>query len=185
MVPLLDNAPPISEAYDTSTPAFREYLEDVISWFENQDEDYATIDAEVRASNPAEQVTGFRVALKIAESHRILRELNEPLTITLLNAVYKETARMQPRSEHPHGEDLVRFKMNALEYLESMNPMLSCRFFVIDDGCPDGSGDMARTILKQDFPAAVASEKARVYMLSSYRHERSRPACRVNAQGRL
>jgi len=166
MVSLIDKAPSISEAYDTSTPAFREYLEGVISWFENQERDYATIDAEVRASNPPERVMGFRVALKIAESHRILRKLNEPLTITLLNPVYKETARMQPRAEHPHGEDLIRFKMNALEHLESLNPGLSCRFFVIDDGCPDGSGDMALTILNQEFPAAVASGKARVYMLS-------------------
>ena len=166
MLSLIDKSPSISEAYDTSTPAFREYLEAVIAWFDSQDKDYATIDAEVRASSPAEQVTGFRVALKIAESHRILRSLDEPLTITLLNPVYKETARMQPRGDHPHGEDLIRFKIRALEQLESVNPRLSCRFFVIDDGCPDSSGDKARLILDEDFPEAVACGKARVYMLS-------------------
>ena len=166
MVSLIDKSPSISEAYDTSTPAFRAYLENVITWFENQDKDYATIDTEVRASNPAEKVIGFRVALKIAESHRILRELDEPLTITLLNPVYKETARIQPRAEHPYGEDLIRFKMNALAHLESLNPGLSCRFFVIDDGCPDNSGDKARLILNEEFPEAVASGKARVFMLS-------------------
>ena len=166
MLSLIDKSPSISEAYDTSTPAYCEYLEEVIAWYENQQKDYATIDAEVRADNPLERVTGFRIALKIAESHRILRKLNEPLTITLLNAVYKETSRMQPRAGHPYGEDLIRFKMNALAHLESLSPMLSCRYFVIDDGCPDGSGGMARTILDQDFPAAVASGKARVYMLS-------------------
>ena len=166
MLSLIDKSPSISEAYDTSTPAYCEYLEEVIAWYENQQKDYATIDAEVRADNPLERVTGFRIALKIAESHRILRNLNEPLTITLLNAVYKETSRMQPRAGHPYGEDLIRFKMNALAHLESLSPMLSCRYFVIDDGCPDGSGGMARTILDQDFPAAVASGKARVYMLS-------------------
>ena len=166
MLSLIDKAPAISEAYDTSTPAFRAYLDDVIDWFSSQDKDYATIDAEVRASYPAEKVIGFRVALKIAESHRILRELNEPLTITVLNPVYKETARMQPRSEHPHGEDLICFKMHALAQLEALNPGLSCRFFVIDDGCPDGSGGMARRILEKNYPDAVASGKSRVYMLS-------------------
>jgi hypothetical protein len=166
MLSLIDRSPTISEAYDTSTPAFREYLEEVIAWFDSQDKDYATIDAGVRASSPVEQVTGFLVALKIAESHRILRELNEPLTITLLNPVYKETARMQPRGDHPHGEDLIRFKMRALEQLESLNPGLSCRLFVVDDGCPDSSGDKARLILDEDFPEAVACGKARVYMLS-------------------
>jgi hypothetical protein len=56
--------------------------------------------------------------------------------------------------------------MNALAYLESLNPGLSCRFFVIDDGCPDGSGEMAGRILEENFSEAVASGKARVYMLS-------------------
>lgn len=166
MESLFDKSPPIAEAYDTSTQAFRDYQQEVTTWFGNQDEDYATVDSQARAVRQPDRVLGFRVALKIAESHRILRALSEPLTITLINPVYKETTRMQTREQHPHGEDSIRFKMRTLQELESLNPNLSCRFFVIDDSCPDGSGDMARSILDRDFPEAIARQSARVYLLS-------------------
>jgi len=73
---------------------------------------------------------------------------------------------MKCRGEHPHGEDSIRFKMDALAHLENLNPMLSCRFFVIDDGCPNGSGNMAQAILNEDYSSSVSSGKARVYFLA-------------------
>lgn len=163
---LIEKAPQITEAYDASTPAFQDYLGEVTAWFERQNGDYASIDAEACVDALAGKGLGFRLALKIAESHRILREISDPVTITLLNPLYKETSRMQRREEHPHGEDSIRVKMRALEHLETLNTKLSCRFIVIDDGCPDASGERARTILSEDFPEAVASGKARVYFLS-------------------
>ena len=166
MKSLIKKAPPITEAYDTSTHAFGNYLEEVIAWFEHQDKDYASVDAEARLSAIAEETLGFRLAVKIAESQRILQMINQPMTITLLNPVYKETERMQRREEHSFGEDSIRFKMNALKHLEMLNPNLSFRFFVIDDGCPQASGDKAQAILKEDFPEAVATGKARIYFLS-------------------
>ena len=145
---------------------FRNYQEEIIAWFSQQDADYTTIDAEARAVGPAGKVLGFRAALKIAESHRILRSLDEPLTVTLINPVCKEVARMQPREQHPYGEDSIRFKMKALQNLEALNPNLCCRFFVVDDSCPLGSGEQARRILGEHFPGAVSRGKARVYSLS-------------------
>lgn len=73
---------------------------------------------------------------------------------------------MKRRGEHPHGEDSIRFKMDALTHLETLNPMLSCRFYVIDDSCPDGSGNMAQAILNEDYSDSVDSGKARVYFLA-------------------
>lgn len=166
MESLIDKAPPITEAYDTSTPAFRDYLEEVITWFGREDRDYASIDTEALAQIPVGRALGFRIALKIAESHRILQTITGPVTITLLNPVYKETARMQRREDHPHGEDSIRVKMHALQRLEMLNSKLSCHFVVIDDGCPDASGDLARSILSEDFPGSIESGKARVYSLS-------------------
>lgn len=166
MESLIDKAPMVTEAYDTSTPAFRDYLQEIVTWFDREVGDYASIDAEARAVSPAGRALGFRIALNIAESHRILRTITEPVTITLLNPVYKETARMQRREDHPHGEDSIRVKMNALRHLETLNTKLSCRFIVIDDGCPDASGDLARSILSKDFSESVESGKARVYSLS-------------------
>lgn len=166
MKSLIDMAPSITEAYDTCTDAFQDYLEEVIAWFERQEKGYDLIDAEARADALDGRDLGFRLALKIAESHRILRSITEPVTITLLNPVYKETTRMRRREEHPHGEDSIRIKMDALEHIEKLNKNLSCRFIVIDDCCPDASGDKALSILNEDYPEALASGKARVYFLS-------------------
>ncbi|MEN8712562.1 MAG: glycosyltransferase [Arenicellales bacterium] len=162
----IEKAPLISEAYDTSTQSYREYVREVIDWFENNNRVYASIDAEAHVGPLVGRELGFCLALKIAESHRILHTITEPVTITLLNPVYKETNRMKCRGEHPHGEDSIRFKMDALAHLENLNPMLSCRFFVIDDGCPNGSGNMAQAILNEDYSSSVSSGKARVYFLA-------------------
>jgi len=71
--------------------------------------------------------SAFRIALKIAESRRIVRELGTPVTITLLNPVYKETGRMQRREDHPHGEDSIRCKVRVLRGLEALSPHLTAR----------------------------------------------------------
>ena len=163
---LIEKAPAISEAYDTSTHAYREYLREVINWYDYNNRGYASIDAEAHVGPLVGKELGFCLALKIAESHRILHTITEPVTITLLNPVYKETARMKRRQEHPHGEDSIRFKMASLAHLESLNPMLSCRFFVIDDSCPDASGKAAQAILSQEYDESVTDGKARVYFLA-------------------
>ena len=136
MLALIDKSPTITEAYDTSTTEFSDYLDEVATWFENQHKDYATIDAQARAGKHADSTLGFRVALRIAESRRILRNIDEPVTITLINPVYKEITRMQTRADHPHGENSIVFKMSALQQLELLNPALSCRFYGIDDSSP-------------------------------------------------
>ncbi len=58
---LIDMAPPITEACDTSAPAFRDYQEEVVTWFDRSD-DYASIDAEARAQVPAALIGGSRNA---------------------------------------------------------------------------------------------------------------------------
>jgi hypothetical protein len=90
-----------------------------------------------------------RLGLKLAESRRILRGLDAPLTVTLLNPVYKETGRMQPRKDHPHGEDSIRHKVNTLRRLESLSEHLTTRLVVVDDECPNDSGGMAQEILRK------------------------------------
>lgn len=163
---LIEKALLITEAYDTSTQAYRDYTSEVIGWFNHSNRGYASIDAEAHFGPLVGKELGFCLALKIAESHRILRELTDPVTITLLNPVYKETARMSRREEHPHGEDSIRFKMAALERLEKLSPMLSIRLFVIDDGCPDGSGKVAQAIFNEEYSESVSNGKARVYFLN-------------------
>ncbi len=162
---ILLKAPPVTEAYDTTLPEFRSYIEEVVDWYTGQDSCYAVLDQEARQDPRRAQAFGFRIALKIAESRRILGCLQEPVTITLLNPVYKETGRMRRREEHPHGEDSIRCKAGVLKSLESGNPNLSCRMVVIDDECPDGSGHLAAEILESDYAAELGDGKFRVLFL--------------------
>ena len=56
---------------------------------------------------------------------------------------------MQKREQHPHGENSLRTKIACIQYFESINPLFNGRIFVVDDGCPEGSGDMAENILSE------------------------------------
>ncbi len=144
---LADRSPALTEAYDATRPEFARYLREVEAWHRDQATDYAALDAAIRVELDPNRAMGLRLALKIAESRRIIRELDSPVTLTLLNPVYKETGRMRPRAEHPHGEDSIRTKVEILRELEGLNPNLQAHFVVIDDECPDGSGELAREIL--------------------------------------
>lgn len=145
VIALLADSPVVVEAYDTSTPVFAEYVDRVEHELESGDiGDAAQVDALV----PREDRTiSLRVALKIAESRASIRNLSEPVVVTLLNPVYKETGRMQSREQHPHGEDSIRYKARALDQISRLNPAVETRLIVIDDGCPDNSGEMAAQIL--------------------------------------
>lgn len=162
---VLSKAPPVTEAYDTTHPEFLAYVEEVADWYAGQGRDYDDVDRQAREHVEIPEAFGFRIALKIAESRRILKNLDRPVTVTLLNPVYKETGRIQRREEHPHGENSIRFKAEALKSLERSNPNLSFRLIVVDDECPDGSGHMAAGILQDDFPDEVNDGKFQVFFL--------------------
>ena len=146
---LAARSPRLIEAYDASRPEFTRFAGEVASWFEGRPESYAALDAAVRSARPAEETIGLRVALKLAESRRVIAALDRPLTVTLLNPVYKESGRMRRRSEHPHGEDSLRTKVEVLREFEQLNPNFHTRLVVIDDECPDGSGRLAESILDE------------------------------------
>ena len=160
-------APPVTEAYDTTIPEFQTYVDGVVGWYSAQANSYDAIDAAARSRGGDDsRVFGFRIALKIAESHRILRNLERQVTVTLINPVYKETGRIQRREEHPHGENSIRFKAGVLKHLEQSCPHLSCRLVVVDDECPNGSGAMAEEILREEYPAEWDDGRFRVLSLS-------------------
>lgn len=56
---------------------------------------------------------------------------------------------------------------------------------MVDDGCPDGSGEVAWRILERDFSNAVASRKARIYSLSEAidQHDPDLPAGLTHKNG--
>ena len=90
---------------------------------------------------------------KLARSKAIVRSLAEKLHVSVVFAVYSETTRMQPPSAHPHGEDLIVRKVEQMRWLFDGSPV-TWSLFVVDDGCPDGSGREAERIVAERCPDA-------------------------------
>jgi hypothetical protein len=91
----------------------------------------------------AEQVAGRHgpavaaEARAAARSRQRLSELTGPVHLTVVWAMYGETGRMVPRTEHPHGEDFVRTKVRQLDWLTGGLPGVTWSIIAVDDGCPD------------------------------------------------
>ncbi len=76
-------------------------------------------------------------AAAVARSRQRLGELARPVHLTVVWAMYGETGRMVPRTEHPHGEDFVRVKAGQLDWLTGGLPGVTWSIIAVDDGCPD------------------------------------------------
>ncbi len=135
------------EAYDTITQNSKDYYNKVKEWFVHQDSDLATIDKE--AKKYGAQALPFRTMLKFIESEQVIKGLNIPVALTLVNPLYKETGRMQRRDEHPHGENSLRTKIECIQHFENLNPHFSGRMMIVDDECPENSGKMATQIVEE------------------------------------
>jgi len=95
---------------------------------------------------------GVKLALKLAISKSFTNAIKIDTLISFVFAVYNEHNRMQKPSGHPNGEDLLSNKINQLNWLCKDNPKLRWQMFVVDDGCPNGSGDIAHEILQDNYP---------------------------------
>jgi hypothetical protein len=94
-------------------------------------------------------------AFAAARSRRRLGELEGPVHLSVVWAMYGETGRMVPRSAHPHGEDLVRTTVGQLDWLTAGLPGVTWSIIACDDGCPDqpSSGDlMAEIVAAEGYP---------------------------------
>ncbi len=90
-----------------------------------------------------------RLALKLAASRAALREIEQPSHLSVVFAVYKEHTRILRPDEHEHGEDFLRRKLSQLEWLFERTPWHTWNLTVVDDGCPERSGDLARAVLDE------------------------------------
>ena len=100
------------------------------------------------------------LALKLAHSRCLLREVASATHVSVVLAVYKENIRILSAAEHPHGEDFLRRKLLQLSWLFEGTPH-TWDLVVVDDGCPEGSGRLAERILDE----AGLGRKARVLFL--------------------
>ena len=116
--------------------------------------------AEGGAANRGDRAAGHGPAVlaeatAAARSRRRLSELTEPVHLTVVWAMYGETARMVPRSVHPHGEDFVRVKVRQLDWLTGGLPGVTWSVIACDDGCPDRPSSaelMTEIAAAEDYP---------------------------------
>ena len=147
MISILSQGPALNEAYDANTASAHAYLNLVKEWLTQNGRSIE--DADLEARGYGIEALSFRTMLKFIESEQVIKELKEPVWLTLINPVYKETGRLQRREEHPHGENSLRTKIECIRYLESLNSNFRGRVFVVDDECPEGSGKLAEAILEE------------------------------------
>ncbi len=102
------------------------------------------------------------LALKIAKSKLLVSKISEPVLVSVIFAIYKEHNRIKKSSEHPHGEDFLLKKIKQLEWLFEDQSNVSWELIIVDDGCPEGSGEIAQKIISEN----QLSDKVRVLFLS-------------------
>ena len=88
-----------------------------------------------------------RLAVKLAQSRQRMMALAGEVHVSVVFAVYKEHNRLRTQAEHPHGEDFLVRKVEQIEWLLASAPHVSWSMLLVDDGCPDRSGEIAREII--------------------------------------
>ncbi len=89
------------------------------------------------------------LAIKLAKSKLFVRNIQKPIKLTVVFAVYKEHNRIKNRADHPHGEDFLLKKIDQLKWLFNEQPTVDWELIVVDDGCPENSGQIAKRIIKE------------------------------------
>lgn len=93
----------------------------------------------------------LHLAVKLAKSKQIVSEIEEPVTLSVVFAVYKEHIRILTKEEHPLGENFLLRKIGQLNWLFGEFPNFAWEMYVVDDGCPEGSGRIAQQILAEKY----------------------------------
>ncbi len=89
-----------------------------------------------------------QTAVKLARSKRALSALPHRVHTSVVFAMYRETGRMLRPDQHPHGEDFINRKASQLRWLFGGDD--GWDLVMVDDGCPDGSGSLAETIIDEN-----------------------------------
>lgn len=92
----------------------------------------------------------MRLALMLAKSKLWVQTIEQPLSISVVFAVYKEHNRIRKHTEHPHGEDFLIKKVDQLRWLFEHTPNISWELIIVDDGCPEKSGEIAGKIIEDN-----------------------------------
>lgn len=99
----------------------------------------------VQATNPLQLE-----ALMCAQSRARLQACEGPMHLSVVWAMYQETARILPKSECEHGEDLVRAKVAQMRWLfDGLDAGKTWELIACDDGCPESpsSSEVMQSII--------------------------------------
>lgn len=98
-------------------------------------------------SDPENYKNAMLLVSKLALSKIYVKQINSPLHVSLVVAMYNEHNRIRPkRSDNPNGEDFVRRKVDQMGWLLKDSPV-SFNMILVDDGCPCQSGEIAEQII--------------------------------------
>ena len=100
------------------------------------------------SSDPAIPLA-FKIAIKLAKSKKYIGQFDEQAHVSVVIALYKEHNRIKLSRQHPHGEDFLRVKVHQLNWLFEDAPNYSWDLTLVDDGCPNGSGEIAQEIVSE------------------------------------
>lgn len=89
-----------------------------------------------------------QLAFKLAKSKKIVNEIKEPVHISMIFAMYDEITRMKTPQENPLGEDFINVKVSQFKWLFENKG--TWNIYLVDDGCPNGSGKAAEKIIKKN-----------------------------------
>lgn len=124
-------------------------------------DDIVTLEAELLRKKEDKYIL-LLLALKLAVSKILVKNIKTPLSISIVFAVYKEHNRIRKSAEHPHGEDFLVKKVSQLEWLFEDKENVDWELIVVDDGCPENSGKIAEEIINKN----NLKGKARVLFLA-------------------
>lgn len=86
----------------------------------------------------------FNLAVKLVESRRLIININTPITVGIVFAMWGEHHRLNKKSKaNPHGENSLVTKIEQLNWITKGTNVL-WKLYPVDDGCPHGSYDIAQ-----------------------------------------
>ncbi len=91
----------------------------------------------------------LHLAVKLARSRVLVLRMAGPAHVSVVFAVYREDIRILSRDENPLGENFLLRKISQLDWLFAGRPDLTWDMIVVDDGCPNRTGEIAQKILDE------------------------------------
>lgn len=90
----------------------------------------------------------FRLAVKLVDSKRFVRTIEQPIKVGVVFAMWGEHNRLNPKHvQNPNGEDSLRAKVDQLTWI-TKDSQVSWQLYPVDDGCPHDSAGIASGIVK-------------------------------------